>query len=202
VAEALRHQLFALHRADAVVEQAVDRQAHHVLERDRALALLEERRAVHQLEQRQRHAAHLARHRIAHVVAVHHAGLHERLAEAAAVGAHQRGDAVEILLGDAAVGDHRLAEAVAPQVAGREHQPAVVEEGDLDHAARAHLQVAGPALARQAADRLGDRALGDVGQHPKGLLCTLREVRQAASLGARVSSENRPQAGDTREAER
>ena len=48
----------------------------------------------------------------AHLVAVHDAGLDERLAEAAAVGAHERGDAVEVLVGDAAEGHQRLAQAV------------------------------------------------------------------------------------------
>ena len=65
---------------------------------------------------------------------------------------------MEVLVGDPPVRDERLAEAVAPQVAGGEDDPAVVEEGDLDHPARAHLQVSAAALGGEPAHGLGDRA--------------------------------------------
>ena len=184
VPEALQEEVLVLHAADAVVEEAVHGEADHVLEGDGAGPLLEERGPVGELEEGERHAPDLARDGGAHLVAVHDPGLHEGLAEAApAVRAHQRGDAVEVLLGDAAVGDEGLPQAVPAEVARGEDQPAVVEEGDLDHAARAHLQVAAAPLGGEPADGLGDRAPGDVGQHRAALLSTAARRRQGTPPG-------------------
>ena len=102
-----------------------------------AAALLEDGGAVDELEEREHDPAHLARDRAADLVAVHHAGLHQRLAEAALRSLRIRArDAVEVLLGDAAHGDQRLAEPVRRRLLAANTSAPVVEEHDLDHASR------------------------------------------------------------------
>ncbi len=143
-------------------------------------ALLEHRCPVRHVEERQHDPPHLARDRRPHVGPVDDARLHEGVAEAARpIGAHQRGDALELLLGDPAVQHQRLAEPVAAQVARGEHQPTVVEEQDLDDTPGPHLEVAAAALGGEPPDRLGDRARGHVREHEPSLFCTRPRGRQA-----------------------
>src|SRR5262249_43990799 len=166
VAEAGEDQLTVLHEADPLVHEVVMGEAHHVLEGDDALALLEGGRALPELEQRQRDAPYLAGDRAPELVLVHHPGRDQGLAEAPlALALHERGDAVELLVGDAAERDQGLAQPVLLQVAGREHEAPVVEEDGLHHLPGADLEVAALTGRRELSEGLRYGRGREVGQH-------------------------------------
>jgi hypothetical protein len=114
--------------------------------------------SVGQLEKRKDDPPHLPRDRGAELVLVHDSGLHERFPEAAmALALHERLRLAEVGVGDATQCYERFTQAVLAEVAGGEHDPAVIEERGLGELARADVQVAAAALVGQAADHLGDR---------------------------------------------
>src|SRR6266540_112258 len=166
VPQAGQDELRAGHGLDAVVEQLVDREADHVLEGDRAAALLEGGHPLGHLEEAQSDAPDLAGHRSPQLVLVHHPGLHERVPEALLVLAlHEGGHALEVLVGDAPEGDQRLPQAVLLEVARGKDDPPVVEEDGLDQLHRTHLEVPALPVGGKAPDRLGERGYGEIGEH-------------------------------------
>src|SRR5262249_8910133 len=88
------------------------------------------------------------------------------LAEVAlAVALHERGDPVELLVGDAAERDQGLAQPVLLEVAGREHEAPVVEEDGLHHLPGADLEVAALTGRRELSEGLRYGRGREVGQH-------------------------------------
>ncbi len=166
LAEAGQHDRLAGHGLDPVVEEPVHGKADHVLERDGRAPLVEGRDAVLHRKNGEHDAVHLPRDGSAQLRLVHDPGLDQRLPEPPlALAAEQRGGLVVLLVGDAAERDQRLPQPVLLEVAGREHDPAVVEEEGLDRLAGLHLEVAAAARAGQGAQRLGDGGAGEVDQH-------------------------------------
>src|SRR5262249_20590324 len=87
---------------------------------------------------------------------------------------------VELLAGDVAQRDQRLAQAVLLEVAGREHDPSVVEEEGLDRLAGLDLEVAAGARGGQGAEGFRDGSAAEVGGHEDPGISTPAPARRAA----------------------
>ena len=157
------------------------REAHHELEGNDALALLEDCNPLGPLEEGEDDAAYLSGHGAPQLGLVHDAGLDEGLAESSFPFAHERLGADEFLVRDAAQRHEGLSQAVFLEIARREHDASMVEEESLDQLALAGLQVAAPALGRQGSHGLGQGLAGKVREHGV-LVARPRKVTAPAGL--------------------